>query len=36
MNRATAQELSPPERAAIREHAWQYLDLFDYRGFVES
>jgi hypothetical protein len=35
-NRATAQELSPPERAAIRERAWQYLDAFDYRSFVES
>jgi len=30
-NRATAAELSPEERDAIRTRAWQYLDVFDYR-----
>jgi hypothetical protein len=35
-NRATAGELSPRERAEIGDRAWQYLDTFDYRGFVET
>ncbi|HMQ31710.1 MAG TPA: sulfotransferase [Chloroflexaceae bacterium] len=35
-NRATAAELSPDEREAIRIHTWQYLDVFDYRGFVQG
>lgn len=33
-NRATAEELSQHERDAIREHTWQYLDVFDYRSFI--
>jgi hypothetical protein len=33
-NRATAMELSAAERAEVRARAWQYLDVFDYRGFV--
>jgi hypothetical protein len=32
-NRATAAELSAAEQAEIAERAWQYLDVFDYRGF---
>ncbi len=35
-NRATARELSPPEQAEIRERAWQYLDVFDYEGFLSG
>jgi len=34
VNKATAQELSQEERATIRAYAWQYLDVFDYSGFV--
>ncbi|NDJ59843.1 MAG: sulfotransferase, partial [Chloroflexi bacterium] len=34
-NRATAAELSAAERATIREYTWQYLDVFDYRSFVD-
>jgi len=33
-NGATAAELSPAERAAVRERAWQYLEVFDYVSFV--
>ena len=33
-NRATAKELSPEERDAIRARAWQYLDVFDYTSFI--
>ncbi len=33
-NRATAEELSDEERARIREHAWQYLETFDYKSFL--
>ncbi len=34
-NRATAEELSTQERAEIQAYAWQYLDVFDYRSFVD-
>jgi Sulfotransferase family len=34
VNRATAAELSEQERAEIRTYTWQYLDVFDYRGFI--
>jgi hypothetical protein len=34
VNRATAGELSPQERETIRAYTWQYLDVFDYRGFI--
>lgn len=33
-NRATAEELSTGEREEIRSRAWQYLDVFDYKGFL--
>ena len=33
-NQAEARSLSPVERDAIRQRAWQYLDVFDYRGIV--
>ena len=33
-NRATAEELSPDERAEVRARAWQYLEVFDYKGFI--
>ena len=33
-NCATAAELSARERNEIRAHAWQYLDVFDYRNFA--
>jgi hypothetical protein len=33
-NKAEAQSLSAGERDAIRQRAWQYLDVFDYRSFV--
>jgi hypothetical protein len=33
-NRATAAELTAEEQAAIREYTWQYLDVFDYRGYL--
>jgi hypothetical protein len=33
-NKAEALSLSPAERDAIRQRAWQYLDAFDYRRFV--
>lgn len=33
-NHATALELSERERGEVRELAWQYLDTFDYRGYL--
>ena len=33
-NKATAAELSAAERAEVRARAWQYLETFDYKGFV--
>ncbi|MFM9107956.1 MAG: sulfotransferase [Chloroflexota bacterium] len=33
-NRATAEELSARDRAEVRQRAWQYLDVFDYRSFL--
>jgi Sulfotransferase family len=33
-NLATAQELSAQERDLVRTYAWQYLDVFDYKGFI--
>ncbi|HEX8137145.1 MAG TPA: sulfotransferase [Pyrinomonadaceae bacterium] len=33
-NLATAQELSAQERDQVRTYAWQYLDVFDYKGFI--
>jgi hypothetical protein len=33
-NKAEALSLSPAERDAVRQRAWQYLDVFDYRSFV--
>jgi hypothetical protein len=33
-NHATAMELSAKERDEVRAHAWQYLDVFDYKSFV--
>lgn len=33
-NLATAQELSARERDEIRTYAWQYLEVFDYKGFI--
>jgi hypothetical protein len=35
-NRATADELSPQERADVESLAWQYLDAFDYAGFLST
>ncbi len=34
VNKATAQELSADEQAAIRDYTWQYLDPFDYTNFL--
>jgi hypothetical protein len=34
VNRATAEELSATERDEIRARCWQYLEAFDYKGFV--
>jgi hypothetical protein len=33
-NRATAAELSDAEQADVRSHAWQYLEVFDYKSFL--
>ncbi len=33
-NRATALELSQPERDEVRRRAWQYLEVFDYKNFI--
>jgi hypothetical protein len=35
-NRVTAEELSARERDEIRERAWQYLDVFDYRSYLRT
>lgn len=35
-NLATALELSDDERARVTVHAWQYLDCFGYRDFLEA
>ncbi|MDO8184192.1 sulfotransferase [Conexibacter sp. JD483] len=35
-NLATALELSPEERADVREHAWQYLEVFGYDAFLDQ
>lgn len=32
-NRRTAAELSPQECEAVQTRAWQYLEVFDYKGF---
>jgi hypothetical protein len=34
-NQANARELSADEQAEIRAFTWQYLDVFDYRSFLE-
>ncbi len=34
VNRATARELSSEEQDEIRSRAWQYLEVFDYKGFI--
>ncbi|MBI5929244.1 MAG: sulfotransferase [Chloroflexi bacterium] len=34
VNRATADELSAAEKAAIRDYTWQYMDVFDYKNFL--
>jgi hypothetical protein len=34
VNRATAESLSAAERDEIRARTWQYLETFDYKGFV--
>jgi hypothetical protein len=33
-NRREAETLTPAERDEIRQRAWQYLEVFDYRGIV--
>ena len=33
-NLATANELSDKEKEEIRSYTWQYLDVFDYKGFL--
>jgi hypothetical protein len=33
-NLSTAEELSAEERDLIRTYAWQYLEVFDYKGFI--
>jgi hypothetical protein len=35
-NRATADELSDEEKLQIGEAAWQYLEIFGYRDFLET
>jgi hypothetical protein len=35
-NRATAMELTPAECDEVRARAWQYLDVFDYKGFLKD
>ncbi len=35
VNRATADELSAAEKAAIREYTWQYMDVYDYKNFLD-
>lgn len=34
VNKATAEELAAEQREQIRAYTWQYLDVFDYRGFI--
>jgi len=34
-NRAEAERLSPAEREDIRARTWQYLETFDYGGFLD-
>jgi hypothetical protein len=34
-NLATARELSEDEQAEVRAYAWQYLDTFDYKSFLD-
>jgi hypothetical protein len=36
VNRATADELSADEQAAVRAHAGLFLDAFDYDRFLEA
>ncbi|HEX8143155.1 MAG TPA: sulfotransferase [Pyrinomonadaceae bacterium] len=33
-NLETARELSVQERDLVRTYAWQYLEIFDYKGFI--
>jgi hypothetical protein len=33
-NRATAEELTPDERAEVKARAWQYLEVFDYKSYL--
>ena len=35
-NKATADELSSAERDEIKARAWQYLDAFDYKSFLDN
>ncbi|MFL5327676.1 MAG: sulfotransferase [Gemmataceae bacterium] len=35
-NRATADELTPQEKAEIQARTWQYLETFDYKGFLNK
>ncbi len=35
-NKAEAQRLSPEVRDAIRQRTWQYLETFDYKGFLDG
>ena len=35
-NRATAAELTAAEQAEIRARTWQYLETFDYKGFLTT
>lgn len=35
-NRATAAELSATQQDEIKQRAWQYLDTFDYRSFLDK
>lgn len=35
-NLATAHELTDDERERVREHAWQYLDVFGYSNFLQT
>jgi hypothetical protein len=36
VNRATAEGLTSEQKAQVRDYAWQYLDVFDYRGFLRE
>jgi hypothetical protein len=35
-NRAEAERLSPAQRDEIRARTWQYLETFDYKGFLDG